>query len=253
MTDLKQNDVIVSGLSAIKGENGIVYGKPGTAIGGDAAKALNGTIVASGYDDGSAKDVEDVQFPLAGQTDNYTTGVAGQTDDWFKLNRDGNVVYVKNGSTVINVGSRYVLINDALYSNTDALAYKITADTVMETEYYELTVTDATPAVIASSSWSDNVVEDGGKYFAKATTDVTLTITTGTIAPTSSSNDVLTIGGTGASLVGAKFDTSDMSTPIDTATSGAITFAPGQTWQSGTITVKLAVTSTQTTITLTWG
>ena len=252
-TDLKQNDVIVSGLSAIKGENGIVYGKPGTAIGGDAAKALNGTIVASAYDDGSAKDVEDVQFPAAGKTDNYTAGVAGKTDDWFKLTRDGNVVYVKNGSTVINVGSSYVLINGALYSNTDALAYKITADTVMETEYYELTVTDATPAVIASSSWSDNVVEDGGKYFAKANTDVTLTITTGTIAPTGTSDDVLTIKGTGASLVGAKFDTSDMSTPIDTtATPGAITFAQGQTWQSGTITVKLAVTSAQTTITLDW-
>ena len=253
VTDLKQNDVIVSGLSAIKGENGIVYGKPGTAIGGDAAKALNGTIVASAYDDGSAKDVEDVQFPVAGHTDNYTTGVAGQTDDWFKLTRDGNVVYVKNGSTVINVGSNYVLINNALYSNTEALAYKITADTVMETEYYKLTVTDATPSVVDSYVWSgDKVVKVGNDYYAQAG-DATLTITTKQIAPASDSEDVLTIGGTGASLTGAKFDTSDMSTPINTATSGAIGFVQGQTWQSGTITVKLAVTSAQTTITLTWG
>ena len=158
-----------------------------------------------------------------------------------------------------NVGSGHVLINNVLYTNEDAKAYPIESDTVIVTEYYEVTVTTSSPPNDFDGAlgegykreWSKNVIEgEDGKLYAHKGDKATLTITTGEI--TKDGNWVkLTI--TGGTLKSAKFDTSNASSPVDVDLSaGTILFVKGETWDPGTIVVEVTV-STANKVDVSWG
>ena len=199
------------------------------------ADFLAGTVL----NDGNLTSVNAVTFPK----DSSTKTLA---DGYYKVTKNGSSYAKQKGDSITFAGD-YALINGVMTSVTPAPT--VTGDMEIVDGYYKLTVTDAATAVIDSYAWAgDKVVKSGDDCYAQAG-DATLTITTKEITGTSSK---LTVVGTGATLTSAKFGTSNMSTPI-TVSGNVITFKKGETWASGTITVKLAVADGQEAVTLTWG
>ena len=243
ITDLPATTLVESG------KNYVVYstvtnaasetldGVVGTKVVDTKADFLSGTIL----NDATLTPVGDVTFDATNKI---------VADGYYKVTKNSRS-YAKQLGDPITFSGDYALINDVMTSVTPTPP-TVTGDMEIVDGYYKLVVTDATPSVVDSYVWSgDTVVKVGNDYYAQAG-DATLTITTKQIAPAGASDDVLTIGGLGASLTGAKFDTSNVSTPISVS-GNTITFKDGETWASGTITVELTVGSGAYTVTLSLG
>ena len=256
MYDINSDDVGYPDLPATteveSGKNYVVYSTVTNADGETLTGVVDTKVVDTKADFLSGKYLTADSGTTYVANSTYEFDVANKVvdDDYYKLTINGSTVqYKKADTTPLNISGDYALINDVMMAKADADALVLSEDLTITSGYYKLTVTDATPSVVDSYTWSgDKVVKVGNDYYAQAG-DATLTITTKAI--TATSNDTLTIGGS-ATLTGAKFGTSNMSTAIQVS-GNDVTFANGETWTPGTITVELAVASGADEVTLTWG
>ena len=250
MYDINSDDVGYPDLPATteveSGKNYVVYSTVTNADGETLTGVVDTKVVDTKADFLSGTILNDATLtPVGDVTFDATNKIVA--DGYYKVTKNSRS-YAKQLGDSITFSGDYALINDVMTSVTPT-APTVTGDMEIVDGYYKLVVTDATPSVVDSYVWSgDTVVKVGNDYYAQAG-DATLTITTKQIAPASASDDVLTIGGSGASLTGAKFDTSNVSTPISVS-GNTITFKDGETWASGTITVELTVGSGDYTVTL---
>ena len=254
--DINSNDVGYPDLPATtkveSGKNYVVYSTVTNADGEPLTGVVGTKVVDTKADFLSGKYLTADGGTTYVANSTYEFDVANKVvdDDYYKLTINSSTVqYKKANTTPLNISGDYALINDVMMAKADADALVLSEDLTITSGYYKLTVTDATPSVVDSYTWSGNkVVKVGNDYYAQAG-DATLTITTKEITGTATPK--LTVGGTGATLTGAKFDTSNMSTAIQVS-GNDITFMNGETWTPGTITVKLAVASGDDEVTLTW-
>ena len=247
--DIDGTKTLISSLTTTKVESGrnyVVYSEVKNAA-GETLIGVVGTKVVDTKADFLAGTVLVDKTPVNTVTFPKTATTKELYDGYYMVTKNGSPYAKQKGDSITFAGD-YALINGVMTSVTPAPT--VTGDMEIVDGYYKLTVTDAATAVIDSYAWAgDKVVKSGNDCYAQAG-DATLTITTKEITGTSSPK--LTVGGTGATLTSAKFGTSNMSTPI-TVSSNDITFKNGETWASGTITVKLAVADGQEAVTLTWG
>ena len=249
--DVNGTRTLISSLTSTKVESGrnyVVYseiqntagqtliGVVGTKVVDTKANFLAGTYTASG-----AQKTSDVTFPAAAAT----TAV---NDGYYQVKVNGTDFYI-DSTTNINVGSTgYAMVDGVImpYTAIEGGAMHATKDMVITTGYYELTFTDAATPIGGTASWSDKVVEQGGKYYAQAG-KVTLTI----------SDAAFTVDASNTKLAVTNATVTDVSISDGTmnghaaGSSNGITFDPSQTY-TGSFTLEVTVSAADVAVSLAW-
>ena len=248
--DINGTRTLISSLTSTKVESGrnyVVYseirntagqtliGVVGTKVVDTKANFLAGTYTASG-----AQKTSDVTFPKAAAT----TAV---NDGYYQVKVNGTDYYI-DSTTNINVGSSgYAMVDGVImpYGDIEGGAMHATKDMVITTGYYELTFTDAATPIGGTASWSDKVVEQGGKYYAQAG-KVTLTISDATF--TVASDNCLKV--TNATVTDVSISDGTMNGDAAGSSNG-ITFDASQTY-TGSFTLEVTVGAADVAVSLAW-
>ena len=265
-TELKWGNKVVSGLAALQGNKGIVYGKPGTTITAEQAEtAFEGTYVAKpGNVDNAPVEVADLQFPAAGVKDNYSGG-ATYEDGYFGVTVNGTLKIVAAGDTVGALATdNYYLVNDTdVKAKADVAAMKVNGDVTLTTVYKTTVNGIGSTGIALTASWEgDGVVYDkAGNAYVEKGTDATLTLTVADGFKTVASNLKLKVTNSSSAAVnpdkfGTPFNSHAGQIPSIDPGASVVTFpTAGVTYTAGSIvyTTINNVNSTGTvTLTVAW-
>lgn len=231
----------------VSGRNYVVY----STVTNAAGKTLPG-VVGTKVVDTNANFLKGTILSDKTPVGDVTFGTTNKTvaDNYYLVTKNGSS-YAKQLGDSISFAGDYALINDVM-TDVTTTPPTVSGDMVIVDGYYKLTAPSLTDmGTGAKLAWNGVVTDNDGNVYAKDGDTVTLTITTGEITRTSEPK--LTIGDSGATLTAFSGFTSNMGGTIPTYSGNVISFNANETYSAGTITVSLDVTSTDTTVSLSWG
>lgn len=252
------------GLSAIKGDKGIVYGTPSATVTAEqAAQAFTGTYVADSSGTNQSE-VTTLTFPTAATTDDYTTAGSGVgshnvKDGYFKVDVDGSVTYENDAdlTSIVTTGDA-VNVNGTMYTQADAQALELDQDMTIVT-CYEVSVTSTAVDAAFEVKWdSSTVYTFNNKTYAAKDSEAKLILTVKEF--TASSDDFLKAAATAtvkATLKGTFQNSIGSGTPsVDGSYNNCVEFQEDVTYYADGsqvfFTLDVSETSAENVITLTW-